>query len=145
MFADFELRFHEYAEAGNPLTADYLNKLYKGLITDYYGPEFALGVDDECEWMFIPHFYYNFYVFTYATGLTSGLALEHEITKHGDKAARKYIDNMLKAGSSAPPLDILRNAGVDLETPAPIISAMDMFEKTVDEFDKLWTKKYGKK
>ncbi len=145
MFADFELRFHEYAEAGNPLTADYLNGLYKGLITDYYGPEFSLGINDECEWMFIPHFYYNFYVFTYATGLTSGLALEHEITKNGDKAARKYIDNMLKAGSSAPPLDILRNAGVDLETPAPIISAMDLFEETVNEFDKLWTKKYGEK
>ncbi len=145
LFADFELQFHEYAEAGNPLTAEFLNGLYASLIREYYGDDFELGPDDECEWMFIPHFYYNFYVFTYATGLTSGLALADEITNHGDKAATRYIDNMLKAGSSAPPLDILRNAGVDLETPAPIVSAMDTFAKTVAEFDKVWTKKYGHK
>jgi oligoendopeptidase F len=144
LFADFDLRFHEYAEAGNPLTADFLNALYAELVTEYYGENFELGPDDECEWMFIPHFYYNFYVFTYATGLTSGLALADEINKHGDKAAQRYIDNMLKAGSSAPPLDILRNAGVDLETSAPIVSAMDAFAETVAEFDKLWTQKYGK-
>ncbi len=145
LFADFELQFHQYAEQGNALTADYLNGLYAKLIQEYYGPDFALGPDDECEWMFIPHFYYNFYVFTYATGLTSGLAMADEISAHGEKAARRYIDNMLKAGSSAPPLDILRSAGVDLETPAPILSAMDVFERTVDEFDKLWTRKYGQR
>ena len=144
LFADFELRFHEHAEAGNPLTADFLNALYAELVTEYYGADFEMGPDDECEWMFIPHFYYNFYVFTYATGLTSGLALADEISANGDKAAQRYINNMLKAGSSAPPLDILRNAGVDLETPAPIVSAMDAFANTVAEFDKLWTKKYGK-
>ena len=144
LFADFELRFHEYAEAGNPLTAEYLNKLYADLITEYYGADYELGPDDECEWMFIPHFYYNFYVFTYATGLTSGLALADEISTNGEKAAQRYIDNMLKAGSSAPPLDILRNAGVDLETPAPIVSAMDAFAETIAEFDRLWTGKYGK-
>jgi oligoendopeptidase F len=143
LFADFELRFHEHAEAGNPLTAEYLNGLYAEMIREYYGAEFELGEDDECEWMFIPHFYYNFYVFTYATGLTSGLALADNITEQGEVAAARYIDNMLKAGSSAPPLDILRNAGVDLETPAPIISAMEMFTTTIEEFDRLWTQKYG--
>ncbi|MCB1184654.1 oligoendopeptidase F, partial [bacterium] len=144
LFADFELRFHEHAEAGNPLTADYLNGLYADLIAEYYGPDFEMGADDQCEWMFIPHFYYDFYVFTYATGLTSGLALADRISEQGDAAARQYIDNMLKAGSSAPPLDILRNAGVDLETPAPIVAAMDAFAETVAEFDRLWTQKYGK-
>lgn len=143
LFADFELRFHEYAEQGTPLTAEYLNGLYGDMIREYYGPNFELGADDECEWMFIPHFYYNFYVFTYATGLTSGLAMADVITEEGDAAAERYIDNMLKAGSSNPPLDILRSAGVDLETPAPILAAMDLFEKTVDEFDALWTQKYG--
>ncbi|MBD3869653.1 MAG: oligoendopeptidase F family protein, partial [Acidobacteria bacterium] len=143
LFADFELRFHEHAEAGNPLTAEFLHNLYADMIKEYYGPDFELGPDDECEWMFIPHFYYNFYVFTYATGLTSGLALADEISANGDVAAQRYIDNMLKAGSSAPPLEILRNAGVDLETPAPIISALKMFEDTIEEFDRLWTKKYG--
>ena len=126
------------------MTAEYLNTLYADMVKEYYGDGFEMGPDDECEWMFIPHFYYNFYVFTYATGLTSGLALADEITAHGDEAAQRYIDNMLKAGSSAPPLEILRNAGVDLETPAPIVSAMKMFEDTIDEFDRLWTKKYGK-
>lgn len=145
LFADFELRFHEHAEKGNPLTAEFLNTTYGDMIREYYGPNYELGKDDQCEWMFIPHFYYNFYVFTYATGLTSGLALADEITANGEKPAQRYIDNMLKAGSSAPPLDILRHAGVDLETPAPIVAAMDMFERTVDEFDRLWTQKYGKK
>jgi oligoendopeptidase F len=143
LFADFELRFHEHAESGNPLTADYLNETYASMIREYYGPGFELGPDDECEWIFIPHFYYNFYVFTYATGLTSGLAIADLIEDDGSKAANRYIDNMLSAGSSAPPLEILRNAGVDLEKPDPILAAMDLFEKTVDEFDKLWTKKYG--
>jgi len=143
LFADFELRFHEHAEEGNPLTSEFLNSLYADMIREYYGPGFELGTDDECEWMFIPHFYYDFYVFTYATGLTSGLALADNISTQGDEAAQRYIDNMLKAGSSAPPLDILRNAGVDLETSAPIVSAMKMFEETVEEFDHLWTEKYG--
>jgi len=144
LFADFELRFHEHAEQGNPLTAEFLNGLYAEMIKEYYGPDYELAANDACEWMFIPHFYYNFYVFTYATGLTSGLALADEISARGDVAAERYINNMLKAGSSAPPLDILRNAGVDLETPAPIVAAMDMFERTVEEFDRLWTTKYGK-
>jgi oligoendopeptidase F len=100
-----------------------------------------MAANDECEWMFIPHFYYDFYVFTYATGLTSGLALAEEISTKGEKSANRYIDNMLKAGSSAPSLDILRNAGVDLETPAPIQSAMDLFARTVAEFEKTWEKK----
>ena len=145
LFADFELQFHEHVEAGNPLTAEYLNGLYADLIKTYYGTNFEMAENDECEWAFIPHFYYNFYVFSYATGLTSGLALAEEISKQGDKAADRYVDNMLKAGSSAPPLDILRSAGVDLETPAPILKAMDLFEKTIGEFDQTWTKAYGKK
>jgi oligoendopeptidase F len=144
LFADFELQFHEHAEAGNPLTAEYLNGLYADLIKTYYGTNFELAENDECEWAFIHHFYYNFYVFSYATGLTSGLALAEGISKHGDKAADRYVDNMLKAGSSAPPLDILRSAGVDLETPAPILRAMDLFERTIEEFDQTWTKAYGK-
>lgn len=138
LFADFELAFHEHAEAGNPLTAEWLNAKYKELIELYYGPDFAMSENDECEWMFIPHFYYDFYVFTYATGLCSGLAIADDISKQGSKAAQRYIDGLLKAGSSAPPLDILRNAGVDLETPAPIQKAMDLFAETVAEFERTW-------
>jgi oligoendopeptidase F len=144
LFAEFELKFHEYAEEDNTLTAEFLNGLYADLIKRYYGPDFQMGENDEVEWAFIPHFNYNFYVFSYATGLTSGIAMAGEIDKHGDKAANRYIDNMLKAGSSLPPLEILKNAGVDMETPAPILTMLDVFENTIEEFDKLWTKTYQK-
>ena len=143
LFAEFELRFHEYAEEDNTLTADFLNGLYKDLITKYYGPDFAMGENDEVEWAFIPHFNYNFYVFTYATGLTSGISLARDIMDQGQKAADRFIDNMLKAGSSAPPLEILKAAGVDLEKPDPILTMLDLFEETIEEFDALWTKTYG--
>jgi len=143
LFADFELQFHQHAEAGNPLTAEWLNSKYAELIKLYYGPDFEMAANDECEWMFIPHFYYNFYVFSYATGLTSGLALAEKISDQGEKAADRYIDNMLKGGASAPPLDLLRAAGVDLETPAPIQAAMDLFAATVKEFEKTWKEAYG--
>jgi oligoendopeptidase F len=145
LFAEFELRFHEYAEEDNTLTADFLNGLYKDLITKYYGPNFEMGPNDEVEWAFIPHFNYNFYVFTYATGLTSGISLAQQIMAQGDKAAQRYIDNLLKAGSSAPPLEILKSAGVDLEQPDPILTMLDLFEDTIEEFDALWTKTYGQK
>ena len=143
LFAEFELRFHEYAEEDNTLTADFLNGLYKDLITKYYGPEFEMGVNDEVEWAFIPHFNYNFYVFTYATGLTSGISLAQQILDGGQKAADRYIGNLLSGGSSAPPLELLKRAGVDLEKPDPILTMLDLFEETVDEFDALWTKTYG--
>ncbi len=142
LFAEFELRFHEYAEEGNTLTADFLNKLYAELITKYYGPDFEMGPDDCVEWAFIPHFFYNFYVFSYATGLTSGISMAQLIEDEGQKAADRYIDQMLSAGSSDKPLTILKNAGVDLETPQPILTMLDLFEKTIEDFDKLWTKTY---
>ena len=143
LFAEFELRFHEYAEEDNTLTADFLNGLYKDLITKYYGPDFAMGENDEVEWAFIPHFNYNFYVFTYATGLTSGISLARNIMDQGTKAADTYIDEMLKGGSSAPPLELLKRAGVDLEKPDPILTMLDLFEETIEEFDTLWTRTYG--
>jgi len=145
LFAEFELRFHEYAEAGNPLTADFLNNLYADLIKAYYGPDFVMGENDACEWMYVPHFFYNFYVFTYATGLTSGISIADQISKHGKSAATRYIDNMLKGGSSAPSLELLRDAGVDLETPEPIMDMLALFEETIDEFDRIWSKAYGVK
>jgi len=144
LFAEFELAFHQHAEQDNTLTADYLDGLYKDLITKYYGPDFQMGPNDAVEWAYIPHFYYNFYVFTYATGLTSGISMAEQIDKHGQKAAQRYIDNMLKAGSSRPPLEILKSAGVDLESPEPILTMLDLFEKTIDRFDALWSKTYGK-
>ncbi len=144
LFAEFELRFHEHVEAGNPLTADFLNGLYRSLIETYYGPEYEMAEVEEVEWGFISQFWRNYYVFAYATGMTSGISLAKQIDEKGDKAAERYINGMLKAGSSSPPLDILRSAGVDLETPQPILDMLDLFEETVDEFDRIWTKEYGK-
>ncbi len=143
LFAEFELRYHEYAEGDETLTADYLNGLYKELIQKYYGPNYEMGPNDEVEWAFIPHFNYNFYVFSYATGLTSGISLAQQIMAKGEPAATRYIDGMLKGGCSAPPLTLLKNAGVDLETPAPILTMLDLFEKTIADFDALWTKTYA--
>jgi oligoendopeptidase F len=139
LFADFEQRFHAHAEKGEPLTAAFLDATYKELIRKYYGPDYQMGENDEVEWAFIPHFYYNFYVFSYATGLTSGLSLATQIAAGGQPAADRYINGLLKQGASAPPLTLLRNAGVDLETPRPILDMLDLFEKTVAEFDRTWT------
>lgn len=143
LFAEFELAIHEHAEQGNPLTADFLDKTYGDLIQKYYGPNFQIGENDRSEWAFIPHFYYDFYVYSYATGLTSGIALAQQILdpKTGPKAAERYKQAFLAAGGSAPPLTILQNAGVDLTSPAPIVAMLDLFERTVDEFSATWDKK----
>jgi len=145
LFAEFELAIHEHAEQGNPLTADFLNKTYGDLIQKYYGPDFKLGEHDASEWAFIPHFYYDFYVFSYATGLTSGIAIAQQILdkKQGAANAQRFKDAFLAAGSSQPPLTILKNAGVDLTTPAPIVSMLDLFEQTVAEFEATLAKKNG--
>ncbi len=143
LFAEFELRIHEHAEGGNPLTADFLNTTYTELVQKYYGPEYELGEHDASEWAYIPHFFYDFYVFTYATGLTAGISLGTQILdkKSGRKAAERYKNNLLKAGGSAPPLEILASAGVDLTNPQPILDMLDLFEQTVDEFEATYDKK----
>ena len=144
LFAEFEKRFHEQAEQGQAITPAFLNGLYSELITTYYGPDYEMGADDSMEWGFIPHFYYNFYVFAYATGLTSGISLSQQIIKD-PKAAERYKTQLLSAGSSAPPMVILRNAGVDLETSKPILDMLDLFEKTLAEFEKTYAQVYGNK
>jgi oligoendopeptidase F len=146
LFAEFELKIHEHAEQGNPLTADFLNTAYAELIQKYYGPDYQMGENDASEWAYIPHFYYDFYVFTYATGLTAGISLGTKILdkKGGKTAAQLYKDELLSAGGSAPPLQILKNAGVDLTEPQPILDMLDLFEQTVDEFEATYDKKYGK-
>ena len=142
LFAEFELAIHEYAEQGQPLTAEFLNKTYGDLIAKYYGPSFQIGENDAIEWAYIPHFYYDIYVFTYATGLTAGISLGQQILEDKTgKVAQRYKDELLSAGSSAPPLEILKNAGVDMESPQPILDMLDLFEQTVIEFDETWSKK----
>ncbi len=118
LFAEFELRLHELAEAGVPITADKLDGIYAGLIETYYGPGYTMDENDPVEWAYIPHFYYKYYVFTYATGLASGAAIAERIST-GDEAARDAYLEMLKGGNSKPPLELLESAGVDLTNPTP--------------------------
>ncbi|PWB76792.1 MAG: oligoendopeptidase F [Holophagae bacterium] len=136
MFAEFELKVHELAEAGEPITASRLNEIYAGIIRDYYGPGFTLDPNDGVEWAYIPHFYYKYYVYSYATGLASGISIAERIAA-GEPGARDAYLGMLKAGNSRPPVELLQGAGVDLTTPQPIAAALEFFERTVAELEKL--------
>jgi oligoendopeptidase F len=136
LFAEHELRIHEMVEAGKPVTAEAVNQVYGDLIRDYYGPGFTIDQDDPLEWAYIPHFYWKFYVYTYATGLSSGIAMAERLAT-GDEAARDAYLEMLGAGCSKPPLDTLRDAGVDLTRPEPIESALQLFDRTLDELEEL--------
>lgn len=139
LFAEFELRLHELAEAGVPITADKLNAIYGGLIKDYYGPGYTMDADDPVEWAYIPHFYYKYYVFTYATGLASGAAIAERVSD-GDPAARDAYLEMLAGGNSKPPLELLKGAGVDLTKPDAIAAALELFDRTLTELEAILAK-----
>ncbi|MCB0746841.1 MAG: oligoendopeptidase F [Ignavibacteriae bacterium] len=136
MFSEFELKLHQLAEAGEPIGAAKLNEIYAELIRTYYGPDYTMDENDEVEWAYIPHFYYKYYVFTYANGLSAGIAFADKITKEGKPAQDAYL-GMLKGGSSKPPLELLKDAGLDMTKPDAIKSALNLFDKTVDELDHL--------
>ncbi len=139
MFAEHELRVHELAEAGKPITAEAISQIYSDLIRSYYGPGYTIDEDDPMEWAYIPHFYWKFYVYNYATGLSSGIALA-ELVASGDEAARDAYLQMLSSGSSKPPIELLREAGVDLTKPKAIESALELFDRTLDELTQLHQK-----
>ena len=136
LFADFELRAHEAAEGGTPITADLLDELYADLVRTYYGPGFTVGENDGMEWAYVGHFYYKFYIYTYATGLSAGIALAERI-QTGDPAAVEAYLGMLKAGNSKPPLELLQDAGVDLTKPDAIEAAARLMDRTLTEMEKL--------
>lgn len=136
MFAEFEKLIHEHLESGEALTADYLCETYKKLNELYYGPNMVVDEDIAMEWARIPHFYYNYYVFQYATGFSAAVALSEKILKEGDTAVESYL-NFLKSGSSDYPINVLRKAGVDMTTEDPVNNAMQLFKRLVDEFDEL--------
>jgi oligoendopeptidase F len=136
MFAEFELRTHEKAESGEPLTAQAFRAIYRELLDDYFGPDFAMDDALELECFRIPHFYRGFYVYKYATGLSAAIALAERVLSGGVKERDEYL-TFLKSGCSADPLDILRKAGVDMEKPEPIVDAMKRFETLTDELETL--------
>lgn len=135
MFAEFEKTIHGQFEEGIPLTADGLSESYYELNARYHGPGMKPDQKIEIEWARIPHFYYNFYVYKYATGFSAAAALSKGILE-GDRNKIDAYLNFLRAGSTKDVLDIMKDAGVDLTTPAPVIATMDLFAETVDELEK---------
>ncbi len=139
MFAEFEWLIHREVEEGGALTPEFLNSRYLELVGLYHGEALNTSGDDAliaAEWARIPHFYYDFYVYKYATGLSSAVALSRRILEGRPGALEAYL-GFLSAGSSKRPLDLLRDAGVDLETPAPVNEALDFLEETVRRFGEL--------
>lgn len=136
MFAEFEMLIHEHVENGGALTADYLCETYKKLNEKYYGPNMVVDDLISIEWARIPHFYYNFYVFQYATGFSAAVALSQKILDEGDEAVDRYL-KFLSSGSSDYPINILKLAGVDMTTEEPVNNALKVFEKLVEEMNKL--------
>lgn len=136
MFAEFEKQIHAMAEAGQPLTVQSLRATYRKLLEDYFGPQFALDEELSLECLRIPHFYRAFYVYKYATGLSAAIALSQRVLHGGKQELDAYL-GFLKAGCSKDPLDLLRDAGVDMETPQPVQTALAYFGQLVDELDRL--------
>ncbi|QQY78799.1 oligoendopeptidase F [Keratinibaculum paraultunense] len=136
MFAEFEKIIYEYVENGGALTADYLCDTYKKLNEKYYGPNIVVDDEIAIEWARIPHFYYNYYVFQYATGFSAAISISQQILEEGEVAVKRYI-NFLKSGSSDYPINVLKAAGVDMTTEEPVNSALEVFGKLVDEMDRL--------
>jgi oligoendopeptidase F len=136
-FAEFELRMHEMAAKGEPLTGDSLSKLYLDITKKYYGDaDGVCKIDDYIahEWSYIPHFYRDFYVFQYATSFTASEALASKV-KAGDKAARDRYLKFLSAGGSKYPIDLLRDAGVDMTTDEPLDLTIKTMNRVMDEME----------
>lgn len=141
-FAEFEMRIHEMAERGESLTGDKLNALYLDITRKYYGHEKGIclvGDEIKSEWMFIPHFYLNFYVYQYATSFTASAALAEPVLAGNKDAIRKYMD-FLQAGGSDYAINLLKKAGVDMTTSQPFDVTMAKMNKVMDEMERLLTK-----
>lgn len=136
MFAEFELTLHEWAEKGIPLTPALLREEYRRLNHEYFGPNVIVDIEVEGEWARIPHFYYNFYVYQYATGISAAHALVELVMCEGENAQKRYL-NFLSSGSSRYPLDLLEAAGVNMREKKPVELAIDHFDQLVEELRKL--------
>lgn len=136
MFAEFEKRTHEMAESGEPLTVRSFKQVYRELLEAYFGPDFVIDEVLELECFRIPHFYRAFYVYKYATGLSAAVALSQRVLGGGEKELNDYL-NFLKGGCSKDPLDLLRDAGVDMSTPQPVETTLQRFQTLTNEFDSL--------
>ena len=136
MFAEFERTIGRMTAAGQTLTADILCREYKKLNEVYYGPDMVVDDRIAMEWARIPHFYYNYYVFQYATGYAAAIALSRRILREGEPAVRDYLD-FLSGGCSKSPIDLLKGAGVDMTGPEPVTQALELFDRLLDEMEAL--------
>ncbi|HTK11796.1 MAG TPA: oligoendopeptidase F [Ktedonobacteraceae bacterium] len=136
MFAEFEQQIHRMAEQGGSLTADSLSEMYSGLNQKYYGAETAIDDLIGIEWGRIPHFYYNFYVYQYATGISAASALVQQILHEGQPAVERYL-KFLSSGSSDYSIDLLKKAGVDMTSPEPVRLAFQLFESHLAQMEEL--------
>ena len=136
-FAEFEHKINQHLQNGGALTAEYFNTEYFNLIKKYYGDVFTYDEDIKYEWSRVPHFYYNYYVYQYATGYSAAQALSKLILEDS-KNAKVYIDEFLSKGCSNYPIEVLKNAGVDMSKPEPIELALQDFEEKIEKFEKLY-------
>ena len=136
MFAEFERNIGAMTAEGQTLTADVLCQEYRRLNEEYYGPDMVVDDRIAMEWARIPHFYYNYYVFQYATGYAAAIALSRRILNEGEPAVRDYL-NFLSGGCSRSPIDLLKGAGVDMTGPEPVTQALELFDQLLDEMEAL--------
>ncbi len=136
MFAHFEQETHRMAEAGEALTSEALNALHESLVERYFAPECVIDGLIAFEWSRIPHFYRAFYVYQYATGISAATALSRAILSEGQSAVERYR-RFLSAGGSGYPIDLLREAGVDMTSPAPVSAALDHFSGLLRQLEEL--------
>ncbi len=136
MFAEFEHKIHEMVRNGEALTPDVLEQEYYELNKKYFGDDIVIDKEIGLEWARIPHFYYNYYVYQYATGFSAAAALSKQILEEGQPAVDRYIE-FLKAGSSDYPIEVLKKAGVDMTSAKPIEEALTVFEEKLTEMEKL--------
>ena len=136
MLAEFELIMGQMAESGEALTADVLCKKYRDLNALYFGPDMISDEEIGLEWARIPHFFYNYYMFQYATGYSAAAAIASRILTEGAPAVADY-KKFLSSGGSADPISLLRIAGVDMSTPEPVDTALELFGQLVDEFEEI--------
>ena len=136
MFAEFEMNIGKMAGEGQTLTAEVLSNEYRRLNELYFGPDMVADDEIAVEWARIPHFYFDYYVFQYATGYSAAIALSRRILAEGETAVKDYL-NFLSGGCSKSPIQLLKGAGVDMTSPEPVNQALELFGKLLDEMEAL--------
>jgi oligoendopeptidase F len=138
MFAEFELKINELVAGGESLTAEALCDIYRELNKVYFGEGIVPDEEISLEWARIPHFYYDYYVYQYATGIAAAIALSSRILSEGESAVKDYI-GFLSGGCSKDPISLLRGAGVDMAAPKPINDALAVFGELIKEMEQLYS------